>query len=184
MSQEPATAQQGAPDRDLLDWLLVRMPPVASLIGAGLNRTRPGSSLRRRLINLLVQRGFAAMARSDIEVVLLLYEPEVELWMRSMARVGVRDSYRGHEGVRALYADLDDAFGDWRWTIRAVVDLGDRLAVQADFVGHGRSSGVETTLKNGGTAVRLSHQGRIVWQEWFVENDGWTKALEAAGLSE
>jgi hypothetical protein len=32
--------------------------------------------------------------------------------------------------------------------------------------------------------VRLSRQGKIVWQEWFVENDGWTKALKAAGLQE
>jgi len=88
MSQAPTTAQRGAPDRDLLDRLLVRMPPVASFISGGVNRTRPGSSLRRRLVNSLVQRGFAAMARSDIEVVLLRYEPEAELWMRSMAGVG------------------------------------------------------------------------------------------------
>ena len=47
-------------------------------------------------------------------------------------------------GVRALYADLDDA----------------------------------------GTAVKLSPRGLVAKQEWFVEPGGWTKALDAAGLSE
>jgi hypothetical protein len=32
-----------------------------------------GSSLRRRLIGSQVERGFAAMARSDVEVVVLGY---------------------------------------------------------------------------------------------------------------
>ena len=180
MSQDPATA----PDRDVLDRLLVTMPPLVDLIGAGLHRLRPGSPLRKRLISLLVRRSFAAMARSDTDMVVLLYEPEAELWMRSMAGVGVRERYLGHDGVRAIYSDLDDAFGAWGWTIRAVVDLGDRVAVQADFVGHGRSSGAQTTLNNGGTAAKLSARGRIVWQEWFVEDDGWKKALEAVRLSE
>jgi hypothetical protein len=48
----------------------------------------------------------------------------------------------------------------------------------------GRGSGVETTLKDAGTAIRLSARGTTTWQEWFVEQDGWQKALEAAGLSE
>ena len=52
------------------------------------------------------------------------------------------------------------------------------------FEGYGRSSGVKTALTGGGTAVKLSHRGLIAWQEWFVEQDGWTKALEAVGLRE
>ena len=98
--------------------------------------------------------------------------------------MGISDCYRGHHGIRALYADLDDAFEDWRWTIRAVVDGGDRVAVRADFVGHGRGSGAETAVLSGGTAVKLSDRGLGVWQEWFAEQDGWTKALAAVGLSE
>ena len=123
------------------------------------------------------------MARSDVEVVVLSYDPDAEVWMRSMAGVGISDCYRGHDGVRALYADIDEAFDDWGWTIRGVADGGDRVAVRGDFVGYGRGSGAETTILSGGTAVKLSDRGLIVWQEWFVEQDGWTKALEAVGLS-
>ena len=142
------------------------------------------SSLRKRLLGFQVRRGFAAMARSDVEVVLLLYEPDAEVWMKSMSGVGVSDCYHGHEGVRNLYADIDDAFADWWWTLRAIADGGDRIAVRGDFVGYGRNSGVKTDLKDGGTAVKFSARGLIAWQEWFVEPAGWGKALEAVGLSE
>jgi hypothetical protein len=65
-----------------------------------------------------------------------------------------------------------------------VVDGGDRLAIRADFFGVGRGSGVETTLNDAGTAARFSARGTTTWQEWFVEENGWPKALEAAGLEE
>ena len=184
MSQQTGTAPEGAAERDLLDRLVVRVPALAGLIAGMVVRAKPGSSLRRRLLNVQVKRGFAAMARSDVELLVLSYEPDAEVWMRGMAGVGVSDCYRGHEGVRALYADIDEAFDDWKWTIRGVADRGDRVAVRGDFVGHGRGSGAETTILGGGTAAKLSDRGLIAWQEWFVEQDGWTRALEAVGLSE
>jgi ketosteroid isomerase-like protein len=184
MSQEPATAAQAALERDVLDRLVVRVPPLAGVMAGGVSRVQQGSSLRRRLINLQVKRVFAAMARSDVEVVVLSYEPDAEVWVEGMSGVGISDCYRGYEGIRALYAEVDEAFDDWRWTIRAVVDGGDRIAIRTDFVAFGRSSGVETAVNNGGTAVRLSARGLATWQGWFVEQDGWRKALEAAGLHE
>jgi SnoaL-like protein len=184
MSQTPATAPQGKPDRDVLDRLLVHVPALAGSIAGGLTHLPPGSPLRRRLVNLQVKRVFSAMARSDVEVVVLSYAPDAEVWMRSMAGVGISDCYRGHNGIRALYADLDDAFNDWNWTIRAVVDGGDRVAVRGDFLGYGRGSGAETAVPSGGTAAKVSDRGLVIWQEWFVQQDGWKKALEAVGLSE
>jgi hypothetical protein len=184
MSKEPGKPPQGAPQRDMLDQLLVRVPALAGFLTGRLRRMQSGSSLRRRLTNLGVKRGFAAMARSDVEVVLLSYEPDAEVWMNGMSGVGISDSYLGYEGIRTLYADLDEAFDDWQWIIRGMVDAEDCIAVRGDFVGYGRSSGVKTVLSDGGTAVKFSPQGLIFWQEWFVEQDGWKKALEAAGLSE
>lgn len=99
--------------------------------------------------------------------------------MRRMAGVGISDYYRGHEGIRTLYADLDEAFDDWRWTIRGVIDGGDRLAVRADFVGYGRTSGAVTAVESGATAVKFSDRGLIAWQEWFIEQDAWRRALDA-----
>jgi hypothetical protein len=145
---------------------------------------RLGTPSRRRLLNLQIKRGFAAMARSDVDVVVLFYEPDAEVWMRSMAGVGVDDCYRGRAGVRALYADIDDAFSDWWWVARSIADGGDRIAIRADFTGYGRGSGVKTELSDGGTAMKFSPRGLIIWQEWFAEQGGWSKSLEAVGLSE
>ncbi len=184
MSQEPATAAQAPYERDVFDRLVVHVPALAGLIGRGVARLPPGSTTRKRLIALQAKRLAAAMARSDVELLLPSYDPVAEVWMRSMAGVGISDCYRGHEGIRALYADLDEAFADWRWTIRGLVDGGDRIAVRADFVGYGRGSGAQTTVPDGGTAARLSQAGQITWQEWFAEQGGWNKALKAVGLSE
>jgi hypothetical protein len=46
---------------------------------AGLVRLKLGSPLRRRLMPYAVKRGFRAMARSDMDVNVLLYEPDTEV---------------------------------------------------------------------------------------------------------
>jgi ketosteroid isomerase-like protein len=173
-----------AEKRDLLDSLVLRAPAVGTAFTAGLVRLKLGSPLRRRLMPYAVKRGFSAMARSDMDVNVLLYEPGTEVWMHGMDSVGVGGCFRGREGVRALYREIDDAFDPWGWTIDRLVDSGDRLAVRGDFVGYGRGSGVKTELTSGGTVMELSSRGKIARQEWFVEQNGWQRALEAAGLSE
>jgi hypothetical protein len=85
---------------------------------------------------------------------------------------------------RALYREIDEGFDRWGWTIDRLVDGGDRLAVRGDFVGYGRGSGVKTELTSGGTVMELSSRGKIARQEWFVEQNGWRRTLEAAGLRE
>ena len=178
-----STTTDGARERDMLDRLLVRSPALAGLMARGARRLRPGSPIRRQIVSLQVKRGFDAMARSDVEMVLLNYEPDAEVWMKSMAGVGISDCYHGHDGIRALYADVDEAFERWWWTVRGIADGGDRIAVRGDFVGYGRISGVKTDLRDGATALKYSERGLIVWQEWFAEQDGWRKALEAIGLT-
>ena len=80
MSEESAIDS----NRDALDVLLARFPRLVKWMGAALFRMRPGSALRRRLMSLSIKRGFGAMARSDLELVLQRYDPNVEVWMRGM----------------------------------------------------------------------------------------------------
>jgi ketosteroid isomerase-like protein len=163
----------------VLDRLQARVPALSGVLLAGVRRLPSNSRLRTRVVNWSVGRGFAAMNRSDVDLVVLLYEPDAVVFVRGMAGVGIRDRYVGHEGIRELYADIDDAYRDWAWTIRAVVDAGDRLAVRTDFLAHGRSSGAETTLSDAGTLVTFSPRGKAARQEWFVESGGWRDAMEA-----
>jgi ketosteroid isomerase-like protein len=168
--------------RDLLDSLVLRAPAVGTMISTGTVRLRPGSPLRRRLILTQLRRGFNSMARSDMDVNVLVYEPDTVVWMHGMLGVGVGDCFRGRDGVRALYGEIDDAFGRWSWTIDRVVDGGDRVAVKGDFVGYGRDSGAKTELTSGGTLMELSSRGKIARQEWFVEQNGWQRVVEAMDL--
>jgi hypothetical protein len=160
MSQENMEAAQPS-TRGLVDRILVRAPALAAVIGAGVMRAPVGSQMRRLLVGVTVSRGFAAMARSDVDVVVVSYEPDAEVWMRDMSGVGVNDCYRGHQGIRALYADLDEVFNDWSWSIKRMVDGGDRLVIMGNFVGYGRGSGAKTALTDGATAVRLSSRGLV-----------------------
>jgi hypothetical protein len=142
-----------------------------------------GSPLRKRLLYWQIRRVYDAMARSDVELVQLFYEPDAEVWMNGMGGVGIQDRYRGREGVRELYADVDEAWAHWSWSITSIADGGDRVAIRGDFVGYGRRSGVKTDVKDGGTALQLSSRGLVARQEWYVEQDGWKKAFEAVGLA-
>jgi hypothetical protein len=166
-------------NRDVIDRLQVRMPGLSGLMLAGLRRTPSESRLRRRALQFALTRAFAAMNRSDVDLLVHFYEPDAVVTVRGMAGVGVGERYVGHEGLRELFADIDDAYGEWGYTIRSVVDAVDRMAVRTDFVGRGRSSGVETALTDAATLVTLSPRGRVARQEWFVESVGWREAIEA-----
>ncbi len=131
-----------------------------------------------------IKRGFSAVARSDVDLNVLVYEPDTEVWMHGMLGVGVGGCFRGREGVRALYGEIDSAFEHWSWTIDRLVDADDRVAVRGDFVAYGRGSGVKIELRSGRTVMELSSRGKIARQEWFVEQNGWQRALEAVGASE
>src|SRR4051812_46461945 len=152
VSRDTARAMS-AEKRDLLDSLVLRAPAVGTAFTAGLVRLKLGSPLRRRLMSYAVKRGFSAMARSDMDVNVLLYEPDTEVWMHGMNSVGVGGCFRGREGVRALIREIDAAFGPWGWTIDRLVDSGDRLAVRGDSVGYGCGRGGKTAPTSRGTGL-------------------------------
>jgi hypothetical protein len=166
-------------NRDVIDRLNLRMPGLSRLLLAGLVRMPTKSRLRRRGIQLALTRSFAAMNRSDVDLLVLFFEPDAVVTVSGMAGVGLSDRYVGHAGLRELFADIDDSYGEWGYTIRSVVAADDRVAVRTDFVGRGRSSGVETTLTDAATLFTLSPAGKVARQVWFVESGGWREAMEA-----
>ena len=118
--------------------------------------------------------------------------------MRSMSGVGISDCYYGHQGIRALYADLDEAFNEWSWTIRHVVDGGDCIASErtrrvwtgqrrGDHSGERRDSG-EAVASRPGDLARIVR--RAEWLDEGPRSRGAVgvgmdraEALEAVGLT-
>ena len=127
------------------------------------------------------RRGFAAYQRRDIETVLDTLHPDVE-WhpLLPVLLGGEATVYRGHEGVRELVRELDEAFVGFQADLSEIRDLGDeRVLVIGRLRGRGKESGAET-------------ESRVVWLAEFKNGKGIRMreylnpedALEAVGLSE
>ena len=170
--------------RDVFERIWVRQPALADLAFAGGARLRAGSILRMRLVRWRTERQFAAINRGDLDVVVLAFEPYAEVWTSGLDLLGINDCYRGADGVREYAAEFDEVFREWGWTLRSVVDGGERLAIKYDLLGRGRKSAAETRVNGAGVAARMSKGGKIAWQHFFIQTDGWQKALEAVGLSD
>ena len=89
------------------------MPALGRVATALVAHARVGSAARQWLLTRLFTNAFAAVNRSDVELILPGYESDVEVRFIGMDGAGFRDCYRGHEGIREMFADLDEAFGEW-----------------------------------------------------------------------
>jgi uncharacterized protein len=128
----------------------------------------------------VVRRTADAYNRGDIDAVLEDVDPEIE-WHPLLPGLlgGEATVYRGHEGVRQVVRELDEAFTELEAEHSEVRDLGEQVIAIGRFRGRGRESGANTEtaivwlveFKNG-KAVRV--------REYLDPKE----ALEAAGLSE
>lgn len=119
------------------------------------------------------RKGIGAWNREDLEAWLSYVHPEVEA-LPSAAKVEGR-SYRGHDGLRQFWDDIDVAFDELDSSFEEIHDLGDSV------LGLGRLSGKSKQ----GFPVDLEYamwlrfrEGLVVYFEsWFDHEEG----IEAAG---
>jgi ketosteroid isomerase-like protein len=89
----------------------------------------------------LARRAYAALNGRDLDALLAVMDPEVELKARFMEMEG--DSYfRGHSGVREWWDRLLAIFPDFRVEVLEIRDFGDRVIAALRVRGHGLESGV------------------------------------------
>src|SRR5437763_12655254 len=92
----------------------------------------------------LVRRGFERFNDGDVDGFLQLCAPNVEV--RDASELpGARVS-RGHDAVRAWYAQLLDAFDDLRFEPEEFIDVGDRVLVAHHATAHERRSRAEVEM--------------------------------------
>jgi ketosteroid isomerase-like protein len=87
--------------------------------------------------------------------------------------------FRGHDGVREMLRDLNDAFDEIQIEISEIRDLGDRLVAIGHTRNRGRESGAETESPIA-FAVEFK-DGKAISLRAYLDPD---EALEAAGLPE
>jgi ketosteroid isomerase-like protein len=126
----------------------------------------------------LLRRFHAAFNGRDLDALLALHDPEVEV---VSLRTGLEGGhpFRGHDGVRSWYGSLLDVYPDFVSEIEELRELGDVAIARLRQYGHGRESDapIELTVWQ----VARMRNGKIV--RWCAVRTE-AEALEAAGLRE
>ena len=123
------------------------------------------------------KRAVEASNRRDLEAMLEEFDPEVE-WYPQVVGLG-SEVYRGAEGIRELFADMEETIPDAFFEVFEIRDLGDRLLSFGRLRAHGSESGAPTEVP----FSQLIHfrDGKATVLRTFLDPK---EALEAAGLEE
>ena len=126
------------------------------------------------------KRGLEAGNRGDVETLLEGLDPEVE-WHSALHALlgGEQTVFRGHDGVREMLRDLNEAFGEIQIEISEIRDLGDGLIAIGRTRTRGKASGAETETPL--ALVTKVKNGRTISIRAYLDPK---KDLEAAGLPE
>ena len=130
-------------------------------------------------LDQLVQEVLDAMNHRDPDAVAALGDPDIEFHSALASAVEGR-IYHGREGLADYFRDIDDAFGEVRWSeIEIAARNGDDILVL-----------LKATVRGRGSGVPLEQVSPQVWS--FRDGKPWRnvvyatldEALEAVGLSE
>jgi ketosteroid isomerase-like protein len=126
------------------------------------------------------QRAVGAYNRRDVEALLEELDPEVQ-WHPALEVLlgGDATMHRGHEGVRELLRETDEALGVIHVEFAKIHDLGDRIVAIGRLRTRGKKSGAETDSPVG--MVGKFKDGKAIQVRTYLDP---REALEAAGLRE
>jgi ketosteroid isomerase-like protein len=124
----------------------------------------------------LARRTYDAFNRRDLDALLALTHPEVEVESRLVA---VEGGYHGHEGVRRWWNDFLGMFPDYTIEVESLRDLGDVTFAQLRGRGHAAAS--DTPLAESFWQPVRWRDGKCVWWRNFMTE---AEALEALGIRE
>jgi ketosteroid isomerase-like protein len=124
----------------------------------------------------VVQGVYDAASRRDSAAVLAFYDDSVELDNRSLV-VGAGDVYQGHDGLRMLFREWNEAWENIDYKLDDLIDLGgDQIVSVVTRHGRGRTSGAEVEIHV--ALLWTINDGKVVRVVWFPTREA---ALEAAG---
>jgi ketosteroid isomerase-like protein len=126
----------------------------------------------------VVRLGYERLNSGDLDGFLQLCAPDFEF--RDIAELPGSGVHIGHEGFRAWWAQLLDAFDDLRFEAEQFIDPGgDCIVLVNRGTGRGRGSGADVEMHF--TTVSTLSNGKFVKHVAYTDH---AEALEAAGLSE
>jgi ketosteroid isomerase-like protein len=126
----------------------------------------------------IVRRAYEALAREGGEAVLVFLDSQVVWEVRP--DLPDSDTYRGHEGMRRLFATFDEVLDESWYSPQEFIDAGEQVVVVLRWGGRGKTSGAVFEERDE-TWVFTVHDGKVIRVKEYASKD---EALEAAGLSE
>jgi ketosteroid isomerase-like protein len=139
--------------------------------------SRENVEIVRRLYSL--RPDAAGIVRGDFDKVVFDYfHPDVEL-VPPLSYPDTESSYRGQEGVRRWFRQIDEIWDDWRFEAERFIDAGDRVVVFVRVSGTAKQSGAAVAISD--AHVLTLRDGRVTRVDVFLDRP---EALEAAGLRE
>jgi uncharacterized protein len=122
----------------------------------------------------IVRRGYEAFNRGDTAAALGDLDRDIE-WRTYVVPGPGGGTYRGHDGVKELWGDARNIFGDFRNDPELLFACGDRVVSFVSVRGRGKGSGVQVQ-------ARIAHLiilrgGKIVRIQSFEDRDEALSAL-------
>jgi len=126
------------------------------------------------------KRGAEAYNRRDVDALLKTLDPEVEWHSALLIPFGGEATVsRGHDGVRDLLVEVDEALAEIHLDYSEIRDLGERIVGIGRIRTRGKQSGAVTEMPFGTVTDMKKGMAIRIWT--FLDPQ---EALEAAGLSE
>ena len=123
----------------------------------------------------LVRRAFDAFSPPDVEALLVLLHPDIEV--KSLMTEAERTTYAGEHGVREWFDAVLEVFPDWRPRLEWVRELGGgALLAGFNVTATGAASGV--AIDQDYWLAAHTQDGLIRWYGFYRTEE---EALEAAG---
>jgi ketosteroid isomerase-like protein len=124
----------------------------------------------------IVRRWAEAIGRGDLAKA--LWAPDLEIV--NAEGWALEATYRGYEGLRRWWNDLEEAFSDFAMRVEEITPVdGERFLTEQRFIGHFRQTGIRFDAP--WASVVTVKEGRITRAVGYVSK---RRALKAVGLSE
>jgi hypothetical protein len=171
-------------ERTVAERVGARWPEMAPRTMAWVLRQRPGSRVRKVMLERFARMAFLSWNRGDYALVPILDDPEVEVHftVRNRPAVGTDDVYYGPDGHCRAMTEWNEAWREWDAKIDEVIEEGsDAILVVARLYGEGAVSGIR--LDDWGAARYTFRKGRILRIDGAIDADR-QAVLDALGATE
>ena len=115
---------------------------IIKMFGRMVLRLRHGSRGRRLFVLTIARIGWDATARTRLDLVLPIWDPDCEWhWDATFRGLGFDEVYCGHEGVTRSLQNWNEIWSERGFSVREVLDGGDTWVLRTTAFGRGVASG-------------------------------------------